>query len=145
MKQLINYIKEELESDNILWLLDQWFNRDEVAKEEFINIIFNCQKDHTVNNAEKYLNQTQNLKLNLQSFINFKRAGRLIYFFLADIPASIYSPAIVYPLEFANDSKAVFCSSRDSPCRLCSSVLTRTYSAALFMTILLHVSMQCSS
>ena len=71
MKQLINYIKEELESDNILWLLDQWFNRDEVAKEEFINIIFNCQKDHTVNNAEKYLNQTQNLKLNLQSFINF--------------------------------------------------------------------------
>lgn len=71
MKQLINYIKEELESDNILWLLDQWFTRDEVAKEEFINIIFNCQKDHTVNNAEKYLNQTQNLKLNLQSFINF--------------------------------------------------------------------------
>ena len=48
MKQLINYIKEE-----------------------FINIIFNCQKDHTINNAEKYLNQTQNLKLNLQSFINF--------------------------------------------------------------------------
>ena len=71
MKKLINYVKAELESDNILWLLDQWFNRDEVAKEEFINIIFKCQKDHTVNNAEKYLNQTQNLKLNLQSFINF--------------------------------------------------------------------------
>ena len=41
MKQLINYIKEELESDNILWLLDQWFNRDEVAKEEFINMLEN--------------------------------------------------------------------------------------------------------
>jgi len=71
MKSISTYIKEELESDNLLWLLDKWFERDETAQKEFINIVYNCENDHTVNNAEKYLNQTLNLKNNLKPFINF--------------------------------------------------------------------------
>ena len=71
MKTLNIYLKEELESDNILWLLDKWFERDSTAENEFMNIIWKCQDDHTINNAEKYLNQTLNLKDQLQPFINF--------------------------------------------------------------------------
>lgn len=71
MKAINVYLKEELESDNILWLLDKWFERDSTAEKEFMNIVWKCQDDHTPNNAEKYLNQTLNLKDQLQPFINF--------------------------------------------------------------------------
>ena len=31
----MQYINESLEFDNILWLLDKWFERDETEKERF--------------------------------------------------------------------------------------------------------------
>ena len=71
MKDITIYIKEELESENLLWLLDKWFERDEVSEKEFMDIIWQCEADHTVNNAEKYLNQTVKLKQHLKEFINF--------------------------------------------------------------------------
>ncbi len=71
MKDITKFIKEELESENLLWLLDKWFERDEFSEKEFIDIVFQCQADHNTNNAEKYLNQTTKLKQHLKEFINF--------------------------------------------------------------------------
>ncbi len=71
MKTLENFIYESIESDNILWMLDKWFDMHENEKQEFMDIIFQCQADNNVNNAEKYINQTQNLKNNYKEFVSF--------------------------------------------------------------------------
>lgn len=71
MKELKQYIFESLEFDNILWLLDKWFERDETEKEEFMNIIFLCQNDKSLSNIQEYVDKTIVFKNNLKPFINF--------------------------------------------------------------------------
>lgn len=71
MKRIEQYIKESVESDNLLWLLDKWFDMHDEEKKEFMEIVFQCQNDHTVNNLEKYLNQTMYIKNNYKEFISF--------------------------------------------------------------------------
>lgn len=71
MKTINIYIKESLESDNLLWLLDKWFDMHEEEKQEFMNIIFQCMDDHTVNNIEKYLEKTTYLSKNYKEFVTF--------------------------------------------------------------------------
>jgi len=71
MKKLYNYIKESLESNYLIWQLDQWFNQHEDEKQEFMNIIISCINDHGVINVEKYLNQTNIFKNNYNKFIEY--------------------------------------------------------------------------
>ena len=72
MKRLITYINEELD-ENIFWLLDKWFERNEKQAQEFVEIIVKCKQEGqkvNIDNLKKYLKDTQ-LELNLQEFINF--------------------------------------------------------------------------
>ena len=73
MKSLTQFITEELDTDNLFWLLDKWFERNEKQAQEFVEIIVKCEQDGqkvNIDNLKKYLKDTQ-LELNLQEFINF--------------------------------------------------------------------------
>ena len=73
MKSLTQFINEELDTDNLFWLLDKWFERNEKQAQEFVKIIVKCKQDGqkvNIDNLKKYLKDTQ-LELNLQEFINF--------------------------------------------------------------------------
>lgn len=71
MKTIYNIIQESLELNNLLYLLDKWFETHENEKQEFMEIIFNCQHDHSIDNLKKYLNDAQQLKTHIQEFISF--------------------------------------------------------------------------
>lgn len=64
-------IKEELD-DNIFWLLDTWFDRNEDEQKEFMEIVLKCIDDKviTIENITKYLKDTK-LNTHLQQFVNF--------------------------------------------------------------------------
>jgi len=67
-----DYIKEELD-DNIWWLLDKWFERNEQQYNEFIEIIVKCRlvgDKVDINNLSNIIKGTQ-LQKNLKSFVNF--------------------------------------------------------------------------
>lgn len=70
MKHLNDYIYEEL-SENFLWKLSQWFERNEQQEQEFFNILIQSKKTGTsVKDIEKYLEGTSLLD-NLKEFVNF--------------------------------------------------------------------------
>ena len=77
MKSLKNYIyenkvNEELD-DNLFWLLDKWFERNEHQQSEFIEIIVKCKETGdkvNIDELKQYLKNTS-LEKNLKSFINF--------------------------------------------------------------------------
>lgn len=73
MKSLTQFIMEELDVDNLFWLLDKWFERNEVQKSEFIEIIIKSKEGGdkvNIDDLKKYLHNTQ-LEKNLKEFINF--------------------------------------------------------------------------
>ena len=82
MKSLKNFIyennnsslivKEELD-DNLFWLLDKWFERNEHQQLEFIEIIVKCKETGdkvNIDELKQYLKNTS-LEKNLKEFINF--------------------------------------------------------------------------
>ena len=82
MKSLKNFIyenysskhilKEELD-DNLFWLLDKWFERNENQKSEFIEIVVQCKQEGdkvNIDNLKKLLHKTE-LEKDLKEFINF--------------------------------------------------------------------------
>lgn len=72
MISLKDYIFEELD-DNLFWMLDKWFERNEKQAQEFIEIIVKCKQEGAkvnIDNLKKYIKGTQ-LESNLQEFINF--------------------------------------------------------------------------
>lgn len=72
MKSLNQYILEELD-ENMWWLLDKWFERNEQQYQEFITIIVQCKQEGekvNIDNLKKYIKGTQ-LEYNLKTFINF--------------------------------------------------------------------------
>lgn len=77
MKSLKDYICEtkifEELDDNLFWLLDKWFERNELQAQEFIELIVKCKQDGqkvNIDNLKKYIKGTQ-IESNLQEFINF--------------------------------------------------------------------------
>ena len=72
MKHLKDYIFEELD-DNLFWMLDKWFERNEKQAQEFIEIVVKCKQEGqkvNIDNLKKYIKGTQ-IEANLISFINF--------------------------------------------------------------------------
>lgn len=72
MISLKDYIFEELD-DNLFWMLDKWFERNEKQAQEFIEIIVKCKQEGAkvnIDNLKKYIKGTQ-IESNLQEFINF--------------------------------------------------------------------------
>ena len=72
MKSLNQYIIEELDN-NMWWLLDKWFERNEQQYQEFITIIVQCKQSGEKVNIEdlkEYIKGTQ-LEKNIKQFINF--------------------------------------------------------------------------
>ena len=72
MISLKDYIFEELD-DNLFWMLDKWFERNEKQAQEFIEIIVKCKQEGAkvnIDNLKKYIKGTQ-IEANLESFINF--------------------------------------------------------------------------
>ena len=72
MKHLKDYIFEELD-DNLFWMLDKWFERNEKQAQEFIEIVVKCKQEGqkvNIDNLKKYIKGTQ-IEVNLESFINF--------------------------------------------------------------------------
>lgn len=71
MKTLIEYIKESLE-DDVFWLLDKWFERNEEQRSEFVEILVKCLEDKVVqtNKIKEYLKGTT-LEKDLKQFVNF--------------------------------------------------------------------------
>ena len=72
MISLKDYIFEELD-DNLFWLLDKWFERNEKQAQEFVEIIVKCKQDGqkvNIDNLKKYIKGTQ-LESNLMEFCNF--------------------------------------------------------------------------
>lgn len=72
MRSLKDYIFEELD-DNLFWMLDKWFERNEKQAQEFIEIIVKCKQEGAkvnIDNLKKYIKGTQ-LESNLHEFINF--------------------------------------------------------------------------
>ena len=58
MKSLTQFITEELDTDNLFWLLDKWFERNEKQAQEFVEIIVKCKQDGqkvNIDNLKKYL------------------------------------------------------------------------------------------
>lgn len=72
MKSLKNYIWEELD-ENMWWLLDKWFDRNENQYQEFIEIVVKCKEEGekvNIDNLKTYIKGTQ-LEKHLKQFINF--------------------------------------------------------------------------
>lgn len=72
MKSLNQYIIEELDN-NMWWLLDKWFERNEHQYQEFITIIVQCKQNGekvNIENLKEYIKGTQ-LEKNIKQFINF--------------------------------------------------------------------------
>lgn len=72
MKSLVTYIQESLD-DNIDWLLDKWFERNEQQKSEFIEIVIKCSQEGrkvNIDSLKKYLQGTS-LERQLKEFVNF--------------------------------------------------------------------------
>ena len=72
MKSLNQYIIEELDN-NMWWLLDKWFERNEQQYQEFIIIIVQCKQSGekvNIENLKEYIKGTQ-LEKNIKQFINF--------------------------------------------------------------------------
>ena len=72
MKHLSNYILEELD-DNIWWLLDKWFDRNEQQYQEFIEIVVKCKQEGEKVNIENLKNIIKGTQIEkyLKQFINF--------------------------------------------------------------------------
>ena len=77
MKNLKDFINEsrinEDIDDNLFWLLDKWFERNENQKSEFISILVQCRQEGdkvSIDNLKKLLHNTE-LKKDLKEFINF--------------------------------------------------------------------------
>ena len=71
MKSLTQFITEELDTDNLFWLLDKWFERNEKQAQEFVEIIVKCKQDGqkvNIDNLKKYLKAP-----------DFSTGGELIY------------------------------------------------------------------
>ena len=74
MISLKDYIFEELD-DNLFWLLDKWFERNERQAQEFIELIVKCKQDGAkvnIDNLKTYIKGTQ-LESNLMEFCNITR------------------------------------------------------------------------
>ena len=72
MKTLSTYILEELD-DNIWWLLDKWFDRNEQQYQEFIEIVVKCKQEGekvNIDNLKNIIKGTQ-IEKHLKQFINF--------------------------------------------------------------------------
>lgn len=70
MKTLSRYIKEELD-ENIYWLLNKWFERDEESENTFIELVAKCgSKTISVDEIKNTIKNTE-LEKNLKQFINF--------------------------------------------------------------------------
>ena len=72
MKSINQYIIEELDN-NMWWLLDKWFERNEQQYQEFITIIVQCKQSGekvNIENLKEYIKGTQ-LEKNIKQFINF--------------------------------------------------------------------------
>lgn len=74
MKSLNQYIIEELDNNNNMWwLLDKWFERNEQQYQEFITIIVQCKQNGekvNIENLKEYIKGTQ-LEKHIKEFINF--------------------------------------------------------------------------
>lgn len=71
MKNLKEYILEELD-DNLLWMIDKWFEMNPDQLSDFIGICVQCKNDivPSNNNIEKYIKDTI-FGNNVQQFIDF--------------------------------------------------------------------------
>lgn len=70
MKTLKTYIYEELD-ENIYWLLDKWFERDEENMQLFIELVAECgAKTISVERIKEMIANTT-FEQNLKQFINF--------------------------------------------------------------------------
>jgi len=73
MKSLTQFITEELDTDNLFWLLDKWFERNENQLQEFIEILVKCKQNGdkvNIDNLKKYIKETT-FEKNLEEFVNF--------------------------------------------------------------------------
>jgi len=68
---IVKYINEELD-ENLYWLLDKWFEMNDLQLSEFIGICVQCKNDRapSTDNIKKYLEGTH-LGEQLHQFINF--------------------------------------------------------------------------
>ena len=73
MKSLVQFITEELDTDNLFWLLDKWFERNDNQLSEFIEIVVTCRQngDKVSVDTLKDLLKGKQLSSNLKEFINF--------------------------------------------------------------------------
>ena len=56
MKHIKEYILEELDN-NVWWLLDKWFERNENQYQEFVEIVIKCKQEGekvNIDNLKKY-------------------------------------------------------------------------------------------
>ena len=72
MKTLKQIINEELD-DNLLYMIDMWFERNEEEQKEFIELIVKCKNDHVINinKLKTYIDETIYIKNHLKEFVNF--------------------------------------------------------------------------
>ncbi len=72
MKRLKEYIFEELD-DNVFWLLDKWFERNEAQYKEFIELLVKSREGGdkvNIDDLKKNIKGTS-LEKNLKQFVNF--------------------------------------------------------------------------
>ena len=71
MKSLTTFIQEELD-DNTLWLLDKWFENNDIQYKEFIDIIanFGSQRSINVKELSTYI-QNMSIYEHIREFVNF--------------------------------------------------------------------------
>lgn len=72
MKSLLQSIKESIENDNMIYLLDKWFNTHPDEKVEFMNLLVQYQnKSFTQEQLKSYIDNTDKLKETYKSFVTF--------------------------------------------------------------------------
>lgn len=72
LSSINDHIFEELD-DNIWWLLDKWFERNEQQYQEFVEIVIKCKQEGdkvNIDNLKNIIKGTQ-LEKHLKQFINF--------------------------------------------------------------------------
>ena len=70
MRTLQEYIKEELDEDNLIWKIETWFRKKPSEYKQFTDIVNKCIADRVVSkdNLENYL---KNTNIKLKPFIDF--------------------------------------------------------------------------
>lgn len=68
MKNLTVFLKESADIDTLFWKIDKWFERDNIGKSSFYDLVSQYNRG---DNKDKFIKDVENSKINVKQFIDF--------------------------------------------------------------------------